>query len=61
MKIKPNQDFKHDKDHFRKGREYTVTTELGNYFKSNGWVGEKKPPQDVSIDIQDGKHVQRSK
>lgn len=38
--IKPNQDFKHGRKTYKKGRKYEVSEEDGEYFANCGWVGD---------------------
>jgi hypothetical protein len=51
--IKPNQDFKHEKKTFKKGRKYEVSLEDAKYFTSAGWVGEPTEGKAQSLEIQD--------
>ena len=48
MKIKPNQDFRHDYGQFKKGKTYTVPVELGSYFVGVGWA-ESPDPEEVPL------------
>jgi hypothetical protein len=51
--IKPNQDFKHDRKTYKKGRKYEVEAEDADYFIQAGWVGDGSSTGDQSLDIQD--------
>lgn len=52
--IKPNQDFKHDRKTYKKGRKYEVSEEDGEYFANCGWTGEAGEVSKAhSLDIQD--------
>lgn len=51
--IKPNQDFKHGKKTYRKGRKYQATEEDAKYFESVGWVGEIVEGKEQSLKIDD--------
>ena len=53
--IKPNQDFKHGKKAYKKGRKYEVSSEDAAYFESAGWVGEEMPSRSQSLEVHDGK------
>jgi hypothetical protein len=51
--IKPNQDFKHGRKTYKKGRKYEVEAEAADYFELCGWVGDGGSSGDQSLDIQD--------
>lgn len=52
--IKPNQDFKHGKKTYKKGRKYEVSEEDAEYFESTGWTGETvSAGKTHSLDVQD--------
>lgn len=52
--IKPNQDFKHDKKTYKKGRKYEVSPEDAEYFQECGWVGERlETGKTHLLDVQD--------
>ena len=53
MTIKPNQDFKHGKKNYKKGRKYEVSDEDAKYFEACGWVGEQVAGEPASLKIQD--------
>jgi hypothetical protein len=58
-KIKPNQDFLHGRDRFKKGKEYTVDEGAAYYFAMNGWLegtNVKGLPEDVTLAI-DNAHM----
>lgn len=56
MKIKPNQDFKHGKKTYKKGRSYEVSDDDGKYFLSAGWVGEPtESGKEQSLEVHSGK------
>lgn len=63
MKIKPNQDFLHGEKRYKEGKSYDVDTELGNYFKTAGWVdsdGSHTPVAAVDLDVQSATMGQNS-
>lgn len=54
--IVPNQDFKHERDQYKKGESYDVPNELAFYFKMCGWlVGGPSAPtgKAVTLDVHD--------
>lgn len=54
MTIKPNQDFKHGRKTYKKGRKYEVSDEDAKYFASCGWVGDViATGQEQSLKIDD--------
>lgn len=67
-KIVPNQEFKHEKRHYRKGRSYEIESDLAKYFIENGWAdhaGAKKAGQKVgknsaTLEVQNGQLGQKA-
>lgn len=61
MKVKPNQDFKHNRKMYKKGRSYEVSSEDADYFASVGWVGQPaETGKEQSLEIHDGVLGQKS-
>lgn len=55
MKIKPNQEFKHEKKTYKKGRSYEVSDDDAKHFISAGWVGESgEAGKEQSLEIHSG-------
>lgn len=55
MTIKPNQDFRHGKKNYKKGRKYEASDEDAEYFQACGWVGEQpETGKEHSLDVHSG-------
>lgn len=52
--IVPNQEFKHGRETYEKGKSYEVSDEEAYYFTANGWVGpEPETGKEHTLDIHD--------
>lgn len=52
--IVPNQNFKHGRETYEKGKEYQVKDQDAHYFTMIGWVGKPgETGQEHNLEIQD--------
>lgn len=51
--IIPNQTFKHGGDAYEEGQSYEVSEDDALHFREAGWIGERTPGSDATLDVQD--------
>jgi hypothetical protein len=49
--IIPNQTFKHDGETYERGESYEVSDEDATYFRAAGWVGERQPTSEITLNV----------